>query len=67
MLDLYVVGDDQGRRPRHREDLSVSVINTAAQRRRREVHLDLGNGEFGVVRVIDDLDEEESHPEGDER
>ena len=66
MLDLDVVGDDFGRRSRHGEDLTVPVVDARAQCGGRQIHADLGDRERGVVRVIDDLDEEESHTERDE-
>ena len=61
MLDLDVIGDDLRGRTRDREDLTVSVIDAGAKRRRLQIHPDLADGDLGVVRVIDDLNEEESH------
>jgi hypothetical protein len=60
---LEVVGDDERRGPRDGQRLAVTVVDTTAQRRRRQFLLHLAHGQRGVVRVIKDLQIEKAHAE----
>ncbi len=64
--DLHVVSDHRRRRFRNRQDLAVTIVDARAQRIGRQVVTDLADRQLGVVRVVEDLQSDESQAQGSE-